>query len=211
MKTNKLPWYEKFAIKCRMKGINRIILDRDGKEPYLERFYFLPRWATLGLYRQVIHRFWQSDDPREPLHSHPWLFWCTYILKGGYIEHTPKGSIVRKPGDFVIKWGWARHRVELFKDENGKEIECWSFFGMGPKFRVWGFWDEESKKEIPHDIYLKKRMEKAHSKHRNFGVKQKHTKKKLPTLEDLENYKFDTSKYIILKPLTPKSKKKISR
>lgn len=156
----KKPWYERLADRHRKKGINRIILDRNGTEPYLERFYLLPRWATLGLFRIVIHRFWKSDDDGA-LHSHPWLFWGTRILRGGYTEHTPSGPKIRKPGDMAMKTAWAWHSVELNRKEDGSEQECWTIFLMGPKIKDWGFLDPKTNKFVQWQVYLSRKLKKS--------------------------------------------------
>ena len=156
-------WYERFAEKQRKLGKNRLILDRDGQDVYLERFYLIPRWATLGLVKVFIHRFWKSDDDINEngvrsFHSHPWIFWGTFILKNGYIEHTPKGDLQMTPGSIAIKSGWASHWVELHKNKKGKEKECWTIFFVGPKIKSWGFKDSSTRKEIPWNIYLAKKL-----------------------------------------------------
>lgn len=151
------PWYKKFAEKQRREGKNRIILDRAGEEPYLERFYLHSRWWTLGLFRVVVHRFWKSDDDGA-FHSHPWLFWGTRILEGGYTEHTPKKIYKRKPGNVAFKSGWATHWVELPKDKKGKDKECWTLFLMGPKIKGWGFIDPVTGEEVPWTVYLKNKL-----------------------------------------------------
>lgn len=151
-------WYERVVTRSRNLGKNRIILDRDGSAPYLERVYFLNRWWSLGLLRIFIHRFWKSDDDNGWFHSHPWLFWGTYILKGGYIEHTPDGSFYRKKGDLVIKSGWAEHYVELLKHPDGSEKECWTFFFVGPKIKSWGFFHPDTGERINWRIFLKDKL-----------------------------------------------------
>lgn len=139
MSKMKRPWFKKVADWCRKRGKFVVILDRDSKEPYLERFYIHPRWMTLGLFRVVIHRFWKSDTD-EAFHDHPWLFWGSKLLEGEYIEHTPDGSFHRKPGKLRWNSGWALHQIELGKRKyDGKEKIVWTLFVMGPKIRDWGF------------------------------------------------------------------------
>lgn len=155
----KKPWFKKVADRCRKKGKSRIILDRESKDPYLERFYIHPRWLTLGLFRIVIHRFWKSDDDGG-LHDHPWPF-ITTILEGNYYEHTPKGKFLRSPGE----WRWASanalHRVELLKE--GQEV--WTLFIMGPKIREWGFVPTGTRRWIKWDKYIAQKLRNQKVKH----------------------------------------------
>lgn len=164
-KSNKVPWFKRKAEKLRNQGKNRIILDRDSNEPYLERFYLVPRWATLGLMRVVIHRFWKSDDD-SAWHDHPWGLWGSVILSGGYWEHTPdkNGKDVRKwrsVGDFCVKTGNSLHYVELDKS---KHNEVWTlFFMFTPPIRKWGFVNFKTKEWTYWETFLenKKLMKKG--------------------------------------------------
>lgn len=130
-----MTWYEKWAEKCRKTGRARLIHDRVSNLPYLERFYILPRWATLGLFRMVIHRFWASDDECDGLHDHPWPY-CTIILSGGYTEYRhnkpPRAAV---PGSIIFAKARHLHRVKLLNENQ----VTWTLFIMGPRIRKWGF------------------------------------------------------------------------
>lgn len=170
--TKKLPWFERVANWCRKRGHTYVILDREGKKPYLERFYIHPRWLTLGLFRVVIHRFWKSDDDGG-LHDHPWLFWGSRILKGGYFEHTPEGRFWRAPGKWRFNTAWALHRVEL--QQEGKEV--WTLFLMGPKIREWGFVPFKSKVWINWKEYLEQKLVTSKKKKKKVVVAKPKGKK----------------------------------
>lgn len=117
---------------CKKSGRFRIILDRDGKTPYLERYYiFLQNRKPWFPFNVVIHKILLSD--LDDLHDHPWPY-ATLILRGGYWEHTPEGRFWRAPGWFTFRKATALHRLEL--DPNK---ECWTMFFMGKRCRDWGF------------------------------------------------------------------------
>ena len=142
-------WYRKYANYCRRKGTNYIIKDRENNEPYLERFYLVPRLLLLNQGRVVLHRFWKSDDDNG-FHDHPW-HWASYILEGGYWEHTPEGTQKRMPGDWSgLRKATDLHRVELFNE--GEEV--WTLFFMGPRQREWGFIPNGTKTWINHQDYI---------------------------------------------------------
>ena len=157
----KLPWFKKLANWCRARGKFVVVLDRDSKDPYLERFYLHPRWLTLGLFRVVIHRFWKSDSD-EALHDHPWLFWGSKLLEGEYTEHMLDGSHKRTPGKLRWFGGKTLHQIELGKRiDDGKEKIVWTLFVMGPKTREWGFKGIGTNwKWIKWDIYLANKLKK---------------------------------------------------
>lgn len=96
---------------------------------YLRRWYLVPRNAWSNLY---LHEIVRSDDDRA-LHDHPWDN-RSFVLFGGYIEHTPEGRIERRPGDVVERAAEALHRLELFQGQRAI-----SLFSTGPKRRDWGF------------------------------------------------------------------------
>jgi len=109
-----------------------------GKDaPYLIRWWVIPRNRFFNIY---LHRFLRSDDDRA-LHDHPWLFNCSILLDGSYLEHTPSGSKYRFAGDWKFRWGRATHRIELLTPLGnfGKPLPCWTLFITGPVVREWVF------------------------------------------------------------------------
>lgn len=143
------PWYKRYAAWRRRQSWwpTKIISERHTDAPYLERISI---FKIPGIFQIAIHRFWKSDDDGG-LHDHPWLFWASRILEGGYTEHLPDGkTALRKPGDFRVRNAWTRHRVEL--PYEGAEV--WTLFIMGPKVRAWGFIPDATKKWMHWRPYL---------------------------------------------------------
>lgn len=145
------PWFKRFVEWRRRQSWwpTKMITERRSDEPFLERTSLI---KIPGLFQIAIHRFWQSDDDGG-LHDHPWAFWGSYILEGGYKEHTPQGVFERKPGDLRWRTGWEQHRIEL--PYEGAEV--WTLFIMGPKIRIWGFIPHGSETWIPWKRYLELR------------------------------------------------------
>lgn len=123
-----------FADHQTVKKRCRVIYDRVESDPYLIRFYLLPRWMTLGLCRVVLHRFVRSDSPLDGTHDHPWPY-CSIVLSGGYWEHTAEGRKFYKPGSMLFRKATHLHRIELI--DTGEPV--YTLFIMGPKVRSWGF------------------------------------------------------------------------
>jgi len=127
-------------------GRRRVITDRDGKVPYLIRYYLFLKERKRFPFNITLHKVLVSDEPT--LHDHPWGY-ATFILKGGYWEHIPiiskEGAVVgstrvwRGPGHFRKRSADDLHWLELAKDSEGNEIPCWSLFFMGRKVKEWGF------------------------------------------------------------------------
>ncbi len=120
-----------------------------AERPYLLRWWLIPRNPIFNIY---VHRFLRSDDDRA-LHDHPWLFNCSILLDGEYLEHTPRGVFLRKAGQWKFRWGGAPHRVELVEipawdgtiapgkicAATPRPLACWTVFITGPRVRQWGF------------------------------------------------------------------------
>jgi hypothetical protein len=142
----------------------RVIMDRDGKTPYLSRYYVFggPRgqdsfdehgdplpttiWRKLP-FNIYLHKFHRGDDD-EALHNHPWRWSFAIILAGGYVEQRRVG--LRKmiwrhvlPGSINIIRGDDYHRVELI------EKDAWSIFVAGPRVTSWNFWDASTGETVP--------------------------------------------------------------
>ena len=136
-----MNWFLKFLEK---RGRKAVIMDRENKDPYLERYYVLhadsvDRERKDIPFNVLIHRFMQSDDP--VFHDHPWNWSFSLILKGGYWEHTPEGKKWRGVGSFklMIPHDNDVHWIEI--PESGK---TWSLFIRGRTTHDWGFIEKEN-------------------------------------------------------------------
>lgn len=135
-------------------GRKRIVLDRQSKEPYLERYYIFLKDRKNFPFNIFIHKFLKSDP--DDVHDHPWPY-ATIILKGGYYEWTPNfdstGTKIsetrhwRGPGHFRFCNATSYHRIEL-----APNVECWTMFIPGPQRREWGFLVKD--KWIHNENYL---------------------------------------------------------
>ena len=107
------------------------------ENPYMLRWYILPRNRWLNLY---LHKFMRDDDDRA-LHDHPWWF-VSVMLRGSYSEWLPEmfnGEEFtwphrRRAPSIIFRRADARHRVTL------PAGPCWTLVLTGPKKRTWGFW-----------------------------------------------------------------------
>jgi hypothetical protein len=153
-----LNWLDKL-------GRKRVILDRAGNEPYLERYYVFLKDRKRFPFNIFVHKFLKSDP--DDVHDHPW-FYATLILKGGYYEYVPifndEGIIFgekrhwRGVGHFRICRPSSFHRIEL--DPN---ITAWTLFMPGPQVREWGFLVGKYRKQrwVHNEQYLKERNEQV--------------------------------------------------
>lgn len=157
-------------------GRKRIIMDRESKEPYLERYYLFLKDRKKFPFNVFLHKFLRSDP--DDLHDHPWPYF-TFILKGGYWEWVPKFEHVgeypdptfapepkiigerkvwRGPGHFRICRATSYHRIEI---EPG--VDCWTLFMPGPQKREWGFlthenWDWSTFQWVRHEEYIESKI-----------------------------------------------------
>ena len=101
----------------------------DAANPYLRRWYVVPRTPGCNVY---LHHICQDDHDRA-LHDHPW--WnISFLLRGKYIEVTPSGRKLRRPGIPIARRATSSHCVELIGDR-----PVWTLFVTGPVVREWGF------------------------------------------------------------------------
>lgn len=156
-----LNWLER-------RGRKLVIMDRDDEEEYLQRWYL---WYPDSVDRErkdipfnvMIHRFMQSDVP--VFHSHPWDWYRTIILKGGYWAHTPWGVRWCGPGHteyvdcerekrlYITEGPWLP--ANLHWVEVPKPGETWTLFIRGRTTHKWGFVPRpETGEWIPWQKYL---------------------------------------------------------
>lgn len=102
-------------------------------EPYLFRWYIIPRNPVFNIY---LHRIVRSDDDRA-LHDHPWLN-CSILIDGHYLEHRIRnGGIhtrtMRQEGAIIFRGPRTAHRLEIV------DQPAVTLFITGPRLRSWGF------------------------------------------------------------------------
>jgi hypothetical protein len=144
----------------------RVIYDREGKSPYLSRYYLRGRptmpdgsepFAPDGAPKReaifpegvaiYLHKFHRSDSD-DALHNHPWVWSRSLVLAGGYSEERRVGNAVVRRDVRPVTWNRIDaddfHRVDLL------EQDCWSLFFAGPKTsKSWGFWNRVTRVFLP--------------------------------------------------------------
>lgn len=102
------------------------IITRKDKKPYLIRYSIF----TCRFFAIKIHNLLISDD--DCLHDHPWDF-MTFILKGGYVEHTPQGSKLYSRFSLLYRHLHYIHRLEIHQP-------VWTLVITFRKKKSWGFY-----------------------------------------------------------------------
>lgn len=80
-----------------------------GGELHFRRYrIFWTPWAAL-----YIHRIYKADSDGH-MHSHPWKFFLSYVLSGGYVEQTNligKEYLVKTAGSIGGRWWHEYHKI----------------------------------------------------------------------------------------------------
>ncbi len=155
----------------------RIIMDRSGDQPYLERYYLLFKERNKFPFNIFLHKFIKGDDELD-LHNHPWGY-MTIILSGGYWEYqfADKLKLIntncdnklysyqkiikkwRKPGTILFYNHNNTHRVELAENTE----TCWTLFiPFKTSTKGWGFFKykdtiDSELEYIDSNTYLEKK------------------------------------------------------
>lgn len=88
-----------------------------------------------------LHQFHKPDHGRD-VHSHPWAWARSFILKGSYTERVTIGVDTESGlvyNDRRVRWynklnGMSTHKI--LQLHNGP---VWTLFVMGPRIQRWGF------------------------------------------------------------------------
>lgn len=151
------------------RGRKHVIYDRDGKIAYLDRYYLC--WPD-GTQRQrkdipfnaFLHRFLISDEP--VWHDHPWNFFISVVLRGGYWENTPWGKKWRGPGNIrFVNCNKLRHidddptkpmiPANVHWVEIPEDGKTWTLFIRGRTMsKSWGFYKDKSGNRVHWSQYL---------------------------------------------------------
>ena len=144
-------WYKRLASELvRIGKSKQLPCLLDTSKTFAYRYYLVIYRRWWFPFSVVIHQICNSDDPIYHTHEASYFTW---ILEGGYIEHTTDGPVKRRPGSFRFRAAKTLHYVDLY---NGPS---WSLFVTGPKTLINGFM--HPKGHVRWDSYLfKKRMDK---------------------------------------------------
>lgn len=176
--------FQWFLNKLETKGRKLVILDREGDDPYLTRYYLAypdgEERKLTGLREDIpfntfIHQFMRSDD--DVFHTHPWTWYHTVILKGGYWAHTPWGTTWMGPGSIKYQnckklkmydpGGMSDDMFYIPENLHWVEVpkpgKTWTLFTRGPSKEKswWGFWPDHTKPTVIfHEDYLEQQRKK---------------------------------------------------
>jgi len=124
----------------------------DGEDrTYLMRWWIIPRNPIFNVYLHCI----LADDRGRALHTHPWLFFVSWMLDGAYIEESyTKGRVyirerAYRAGAVLVRGPWMAHRLEV--ERVGLPGMALTLVFTGPVVKSWGFWT--SKGFVNHRDY----------------------------------------------------------
>lgn len=125
---------------------------RNGERAYLLRWYVLPRNPICNLYLHLI----LGDDIGRDLHTHPWLFFVSWMLDGAYVEESfsTQRTYIReqtfRAGAVLVRGPFMAHRLEVSRV--GLPGAAMTLVLTGPVVKSWGFWTREG--FVNHREYL---------------------------------------------------------
>lgn len=157
-------WYESLAFEAYANTWYYTIYDREGKEPYLTRFWVTPprrveiqdTSSPFESSNSVLLHYFHKGDDDDALHDHPWNF-NTTILSGGYDEQLPppmynarnyfedplhgpeilsEYKFKRRTGDIIARKATDLHMVVNVRPDT------WTLVTTGMYIRTWGFHPE---------------------------------------------------------------------
>ena len=129
-------------------------ITRTDGEPYLTR-YHLMRTPWLRVY---LHRIHAPDW--ECLHDHPWAWWMSLVLWGGYTEAVQASIepflsalslVTRRAGSLTFHGRGHAHRIMHLHQTS----QTWTLLVVGPHVRSWGFFTKSG--WIDHSGYVESR------------------------------------------------------
>lgn len=153
------------------KGRKHVITDRDGNNPYLIRYYVAYPDSVVRERKDIpfnvfLHQFLLSDEP--VWHDHPWNWFISIVISGGYMEHTPWGDHWRPKWDIrFVNCNKLRHidddvtKPQIPANVHWVEInepgKTWTLFIRGRTNKSWGFFpDIKTGEQVHWSDYLDK-------------------------------------------------------
>jgi len=141
----------------------------DERTPYLTRWFLLQIEEPFQ-FMICLHKFHRSDDD-DATHDHPWDFLTVPLWRGYYDVTEPvlssgienlRLSVEEKDSLHELNYKkqrcWPlipyfrkaehRHRVELFKDKQGKEKVAYTLVLMFKRRKRWGFFTKFGYKDF---------------------------------------------------------------
>ncbi len=162
-------WWHLAALEAWEQRRLQLIMSRDGTELYLARFWLHQPKALIrddpiadaspwdSGDAMLLHYFARGDDD-QALHDHPWDYFSSHILSGGYSERRPPLAW-RTSNETWAELGsvpgcaWSDHEITVRDHDSGEMMrigrnqhavedvlpETWSLIQTGPRVRPWGF------------------------------------------------------------------------
>ncbi len=161
-------WYKAAAWQAIDKGWYRVIDSPNDPDIYLLRC-----WLTAPSVKAdgeldsqnsvLLHRFFRPDSDRA-LHSHPWAWFRTTVLSGGYLEQLPpknwrKGSV--KGPRIGLNAQWRNIGDTVIHQGSDLHCDTWTLFVTGPTVGPWGF-HAFNKPWVESNTYLAELAELTH-------------------------------------------------
>lgn len=114
----------------------------DKESVYLRRLRVIqtPWWGIM------VHWIYTTDEGKYP-HDHPWMWFKTFILRGGYTEvfYERFGSFLNDAGVPLTWHRWSAHTMHYYNGHQIIEIEpnTVTLVFHGKRIRRFCFWDKK--------------------------------------------------------------------
>ena len=116
-------------------------------EVYLRRLSIIQTpWCSV-----LFHKIYEPDDGYYP-HDHPWAWFRTFILRGGYLadEYQDYESFLNDQVNHRIHRTWSSYKMTFL---NAHQImlvrpNTWTLVITGRRIRTFCFWDTSRKNSL---------------------------------------------------------------
>jgi hypothetical protein len=111
---------------------------------YLRRFTIIQTPACSVL----VHRIFEPDDGRWP-HDHPWTWFRTFVLRGGYLadEYKNYKAFCNDQVQHGVHNAWSSYRMNFWQAHQIMYVQpgTWTLVITGKRIRKFCFWTPERK------------------------------------------------------------------
>lgn len=116
----------------------------------IDNSVYLRRWTLIRFWgrKLMVHHIVRPDYAREQ-HDHPWWF-ISFIMKGSYTEITDVRTRIHGRFAVLFRRATFRHAIRIVSPGG-----AWTLVLRGRVTRLWGFWSEDFKRWISHELYEK--------------------------------------------------------
>ncbi len=130
-----------------------------GKRIFVDGRLYMTRWHIRGDgsgkgWELYVHQLQQPDSYRW-LHNHPWSWFLTFVISGGYEQEILDLDTNEKRKQRISGFSLFRGQRKYHSIRKLPKGNAWTLVIVPPKNGyIWGYWNEDTNEHVPNESVI---------------------------------------------------------